>query len=149
MIIPLKVYDFGGLRAMAHILIRSEKPKLFLPVKAIVDTGSPKTVLGLIDLKRMRISSLRFKDVESRIETINIGGGEVKAKVLPEVNLRFGEDFECDMPIQVPIKEISGRAQSTILGVDFLLKNNLKFIFNPIKGKAYFESNEDTNENDL
>jgi hypothetical protein len=42
--IPLEVYDFAnGLRPMAHFLLRSEKPHIFAPIKAIVDTGSPKT----------------------------------------------------------------------------------------------------------
>jgi hypothetical protein len=141
--IPLQVYDFAnGLRAMAHLLVMSEKPHLFIPVKAIVDTGSPETILGLIDLKKMRISPTKFKEIESRKYPICMGGGEVRTKILQEAKLKFGEYFECVMPIQIPVDEIGGTAQSTILGVDFLTKNNLIFFFDPNKKEAYFESSD-------
>jgi len=143
--IHLQVYDFAnGLRAMAHFLVISEKPELFLPVKAIVDTGSPETILGLIDLKKMRISSIRFKEIESRKYPICMGGGEVKTKILQGAKLKFGEDFECVMPVHIPVDEIGGTAQSTILGVDFLTKNNFKFVFEPNKREAYFEREDET-----
>ena len=141
--IPLQVYDFaGGLRAMAHILIRSEKPHLFIPVEAIFDTGSPETILGLIDLKKMRISPIQLQELEGRKNPMIMGGGEVKTKILSEAKLKFGEYFECVMPIQIPVKEISGTAQSTILGVDFLTKNNFRFFFDPNKRESYFESSD-------
>ncbi|MCX6742559.1 MAG: hypothetical protein NTX24_05330 [Candidatus Pacearchaeota archaeon] len=141
--IPLQVYDFaGGLRAMAHLLVTSEQPHLFMPVEAIVDTGSPETILGLIDLKKMRVSSIRFKDLESKKYPICMGGGEVKTKILQEARLKFGEYFDCIMPIHIPVDEISGKAGVTILGVDFIEQNKFKLVFDPAKREAYFESSE-------
>lgn len=138
--IPLQIRDFaGGLRAMAHILINSKEIGRLVPVEAIFDTGSPETILGLIDLKKMRISPLRFKNLEGKKRSIHMGGGEVKTQVLDGVELIFGEHFKCVMPIHVPVEEVSGTAQSTILGVDFLIKNNFKFVFDPNNKEAHFE----------
>ena len=56
--IPLQVYYFAGdLRAMAHFLLKIEKlSKSSIPINAIIDTGSPITLIGPLDTKRMRIS---------------------------------------------------------------------------------------------
>ena len=141
--IPLEVYYFaGGLRAMARFLLQSKEPHIFAPIEAIVDTGSPTTILGMLDIERMRISPLQLKKLESRKEPISYGGGEVETKILQEAKLKFGEHFECIMPVQIIVEKIDGRSQPTILGVDFLANNKLKFIFNPIKKEAYFESSE-------
>lgn len=86
---------------------------------------------------------MRFNEIESRKDQICIGGGEVKTKILQEASLRFGEYFECIMPIRIPVEEISGTAQSTILGVDFLIKNNFKLVFDPNKKEAYFEKEDE------
>ena len=90
----------------------------------------------------MRVSPLKFKDLESKKYPICMGGGEVKTKILQEAKLNFGEYFECIMPIHIPVEEIRGTAQSTILGVDFLTKNNFKFFFYPNKRDAYFEKED-------
>lgn len=71
-----------------------------------------------------------------------MGGGEVKTKILPEAKLNFGGYFDCIMPIHIPVEEIRGTAQSTILGVDFLTKNNFKLFFYPNKRDAYFEKED-------
>lgn len=141
--IPLEVYDFaGGLRIMAHFLIKSEKPHIFGPIKSIVDTGSPTTILGVPDMKKMRVSQIQLKDLESRKEPHAYGGGQLKTKILRDAKLRFGEYFECTMAVQIPTDEITKCNQPTILGVDFMIENKLKLIFDPIKREAYFESSE-------
>lgn len=139
--IPLQVYPLaGGLRAMAHFSMQSEMPHIFGSVEAIFDTGSPTTVLGVADIKKMRISSLQLNNLESRKEPIAYGGGLVNTKILQGVKLKFGEYFECNMPIQIPVDEIKEGSQPTILGVDFLERHKLKFVFDPSKREAYFES---------
>ena len=144
--IPLQVYLFaGGLRAMARFLISSEKPHIFGSIEAIVDTGSPTTILGVPDLKRMRVSQIQLRDLESRKEPHAYGGGQLKTKILQGAKLRFGEYFECVMPIQIPVDEITACNQPTILGDDFMEVNKLKFVFDPIKREAYFESSEQQN----
>ena len=141
--IPLQVYFFaGGLRAIARFLVRSEKPHIFGSIEAIVDTGSPTTIIGLPDLKRMRISQNHIKDLESRKDPIAYGGGQVVTKILQDARLRFGENFECIMPILIPVSEIKNGMQPTILGVDFLINNKFSLFFDPNKKIAYFESSE-------
>jgi len=141
--IPLEVYFFaGGMRAMAHFLIKSDDPHMFGSIEAIVDTGSPTTILGAPDLKRMRVSKLNLKNLESRKDPLAYGGGEVKVKTLNQAHLRFGEYFECVIPIQIPVDEIINCTQPTILGVDFLMLNKLSLFFYPNKREAYFESSK-------
>jgi len=115
--IPLQVYFFaGGLRAIARFLLQSKEPHIFGSIEAIVDTGSPATILGMPDIKRMRVSQIQLKNLESRKEPMAYGGGQIKTKILQEAKLKFGEDF--------------------------MEKNKLKLIFNPAKKEAYFESSE-------
>lgn len=141
--IPLQIRDFaGGPRVMAQFLIMYEKPHLFGSIQAIVDTGSPTTILGMSDIKRMRVSQLQLKDLESRKEPHAYGGGQVKTKILREAKLKFGEHFECKMDVQIPVEEITECNQPTILGVDFMEKNKFKLVFDPNKKEAYFESSE-------
>jgi hypothetical protein len=66
----------------------------------------------------------------------------MKTKILRDVKLRFGESFECTMAVQIPTDEITECRQPTILGVDFMIKNKLKLLFDPTKKEAYFESSE-------
>jgi len=127
---------------MAHLLIKSDTPHIFAPVEAIVDTGSPETILGMADIKKMRISLLQLNKLESRKKPIAFGGGRLKTKILQDAKLKFGEDFECVMSIQVPVDEITKCNQPTILGVDFMEKNKLKLVFDPTKRDAYFETSE-------
>ena len=143
MIIPLKVYFFaGGLRAIVRFFIQSKDPHIYGFVEAIVDTGSPTTILGVSDVKRMRVSKVQLKKLESKKESIACGGSLIKTKNLQEAKLRIGQSLECIMPVQIPVDEIQGSSQPTILGVDFLIKNKLKLIFDPNKKEAYFESSE-------
>ena len=140
--IPLQVYDFAnGLRIMASLLIKAETLHIFAFVQAIVDTGSPETILGMSDMKKFRISKIQINKLESRKKPIAYGGGQVKTKVLQDTKLKLG-NFECVMPIQIPSDEITPCSQPTILGVDFLIKNNLILFFDPNKKEAYFESSD-------
>ena len=75
--IPLEVYEFAGdLRVMAHFILRVEELSRFVPINAIVDTGSPITLIGPLDTKKMRIQEvfykLRNKFSLVRMETMNM-----------------------------------------------------------------------------
>lgn len=141
--IPLNVYDFaGGPRAMATILIRAEKPHLFIPVEAVVDTGSPATILGTSDLRKARISIITLKNLESRKTPVHYGGGKIETKILRDARLTFGNYYDCIMPVQIPVKSDEESTQPTILGVDFMIINNFRFFFYPNKEIAYFEKDD-------
>jgi len=143
--IPLQVYWFaGGLRVMAHFLIQCEHPHIFGVVKAVVDTGSPTTILGVADLKRMRVSSIQLKSLETRRDNVSIGGGSLKTKLIKNVKISFSDIFKSNiLEICAPFDSgDGGSCQVTILGVDFMEKNNLKLFFDPIGKKAYFEKED-------
>ena len=99
--ISLEVYNFASsLRIMAHLLLKiGDLPSI--PIRAIVDTGSPVTILGMPDLKRMKVSQLQLRNLESRKEPHAYGGGQLKTKILRDADLRLGEHFECKMDVQI------------------------------------------------
>ncbi|MBU4086972.1 MAG: hypothetical protein KKB21_05345 [Nanoarchaeota archaeon] len=88
------------------------------------------------------MSQIQLKDLESRKEPHAYGGGQLKTKILRDAELRFGEHFECKMDVQIPVEEVTECTQPTILGVDFMEKNKLRLVFDPVKREAYFESSE-------
>jgi len=141
--IPLTVYEFAGdLRVMAHFLLRIEELSRFIPVKAIVDTGSPVTLIGPLDTARIRISSLQLKRLIGKNKPVNIGGGKIMTKMIEKAKLSFSEGFECEMPVDFPIQYSENPNQPSLLGVDFLIKTKAKLIFNPSKKEAYLEIEE-------
>lgn len=137
--IPLEVYPFAGsLRIMAHFILRNEELGLFLPVKAIVDTGSPITLIGSLDLQRMRLSKIQLQKLIGKLKPINVGGGKVYTKILEEANLTFGDGSKFESPVEFPING-EENSQPSLLGVDFMLKTKAKLVFDPSKKEAYFE----------
>ena len=142
--IPLEVFNFANsLRPMAHFLLTSEDPKIFAPINAIVDTGSPITLIGPTDLSRMRLSSIQIKKLIGKNRPINIGGEQISARTLEKANLKFGEHLKIEMPVNFPINIDNKSTQPSLLGVDFMLNTGAKLVFNPSKKEAYFEIEED------
>lgn len=136
--IPLQVYFFAGSsRIMAHFLLKITDLNFSIPIRAIVDTGSPVTLIGTLDLKRMRISSIKLNKLIGKNREVNIGGGKIVTKILEDANLKFVDDFSIEMPVRFPIS--GNDSQPSLLGVDFMLKTKSKLIFDPNKGEAYFE----------
>ena len=61
--IPLEVYEFAnGLRVMAHFWLKIDDLSRSIPIRAIVDTGSPTTLIGALDTMKMRISKLSLRN---------------------------------------------------------------------------------------
>lgn len=137
--IPLEVYHFAGsLRLMAHLLLKVEELPI-IPIRAIVDTGSPVTLIGPLDTKRMRLSKIKLDRLKGRNKPVNIGGGQVITRVLEESKLKFKDIFEITMPVDFPIKGDDNPFQPSLLGIDFMLRAKAKLFFNPDKREAYFE----------
>ena len=138
--IPLEVYEYAGsLRIMAHFFLKIEEPiKIFLPIRAIVDTGSPKNLIGSADLGRMRISKIQLQKLQGRNNPVNIGGGKITTRKIENAKITFGNDFTAEIPVDFPIE--GGEVfQPSLLGVDFMLKTGAKLFFDPTNKKAYFE----------
>lgn len=138
--IPLQVYDFANsLRPMAHFLLTSKDPKIFAPIRAIVDTGSPITLIGPNDMNRIRLSPIQIRKLIGQNKPVNIGGEKIYTRTLEDSNLRFGDFLKIKMPINFPIKSDTKSTQPSLLGIDFMLKTKAKLIFDPTKKVAYFE----------
>lgn len=142
--ISLQVYDYAGsLRIMAHFILRSKELNLFIPVRAIVDTGSPVTLIGTLDLARTRLSKIQLRKLIGENKPVNIGGGKVITRILEKANIKFSNsDLETEMPVQFPISGEERNNQPSLLGIDFMLKTKSKLIFDPSKKEAYFEIEE-------
>ncbi|MBS3092502.1 hypothetical protein J4466_03725 [Candidatus Pacearchaeota archaeon] len=138
--IPVRVEFFaGGLRPIVTVYIKSEIPKIFGVVSAIIDTGSPTTILGGGDIQRMRISEIQLGKLVGEYKELNIGGAQIKTRILPEAELMIsGKKFKI-LDIQIPVKLIKGTPPPTILGIDFLLQGKLSFFFDPNRKEAYLE----------
>ena len=138
--IPLEVTHFAGsLRAIAIFLLKSEDPHLFIPIRAIIDTGSPLTLIGTLDVKKARLSKIQLKKLEGEHKPVNIGGGKIFAVSLEKAKLRFSNDFEIEMPVNFPVSGDENSLQPSLLGIDFMLKTNAKLVLDPSKKEAYFE----------
>src|SRR3989338_1846707 len=132
--IPVRVEFFaGGLRPVVTLTIRSEIPHIFGFVNAIIDTGSPTTILGAGDVQRMRISQVQMQKLVGAEKEVNLGGAQIKTRVLPEAELIFSGKAIKISSIQVPVKLVKGTPPPTILGVDFLVQGKFSFFFNPKK----------------
>lgn len=139
--IPIRVeYFAGGLRPMITLTLRSEAPRIFGFVNAIIDTGSPTTILGCADMQRMRISQIQMQKFTGEEKEVNLGGAQMKTRILSQAEFSIGDKIKISIPIQVPVKLIKGTPPPTIIGVDFLVASKLKFIFDPSKKEAYLET---------
>ena len=126
---------------MAHFLIKCEEPHIFGVIRAIIDTGSPTTIIGTEDTNRLRVSKIQLKNLETRKNPVAIGGGNLQTKIVKDAKISFGEIFESvPLDICVPFNSEGGSCPLTILGVDFMEKNRLKLFFDPVNKEAYFET---------
>ena len=142
--IPIKVEFFaGGLRPMIACSLRSTNPTFFGFINAIIDTGSPTTILGISDVQKMRLSQVQMKKFIGEEKEVNLGGAQMKTKILENANIRIGNSINITLPVQVPVKITKGVSPPTIIGVDFLQKANLGFFFNPNKKESYLEKQEE------
>lgn len=73
---------------------------------------------------------------------VNLGGAQMKTRILPNANIRIGNFIDVKIPVQVPVSILKGVPPPTIIGVDFLQKANLGFYFNPNKKESYLETEE-------
>ena len=119
--------------------LRSHEPRIFGFIKAIIDTGSPFTILGGEDVNKMRLSQVQMKKLAGEEKEANLGGAQMKTRVLPEAEIRVSGSV-IKIPVQVPVKILAGTPPPTILGVDFLLKGKFKFYFDPNNKEAYLET---------
>ena len=140
--IPIRVENFaGGLRPMISCSLKSREPQIFGFINAIIDTGSPSTILGSADIQKMRISQVQMGKLVGAEREVNLGGAQMKTRLLQEAEIRISNKI-VKIPVQVPIKVIKGVPPPTIIGVDFLLEGKFKFFFDPSSKEAYLETQD-------
>lgn len=141
--IPIRVEFFaGGLRPIATLTLRSETPHIFGFINAIIDTGSPTTIIGSADVQRMRISQIQMQKLTGEEKEVNLGGAQLKTRILPEAQLSIENKIKVKIPVQIPVKTVKGVPPPSIIGVDFLVAGRLKFFFDPNNKEAYLESSD-------
>lgn len=123
---------------MLNVILRFDNPKIFLPIKAIIDTGSPTTLIGISDMRRMRLSKIQLGKIPGMFHEINIGGGKVKTIKLENMEFGIGNYLNTKLDVQFPV-DGEEKAQPSLLGVDFLEKIKANFCFNPSKKESYLE----------
>src|SRR3989344_4665155 len=141
----------GGLRSLITLALRSQNPKIFSFVNAITDTGSPNTILGSADMEnsgnrctfspespmdisersdlinrnihiqRMRISQVQMQKLLGEEKEVNLGGAQLKTRILPEAEFIIANKISIEIPVQVPVRIIQGNSLPVIIGIDFLL----------------------------
>ena len=141
--IPVRVDFFaGGLRPILSFAIKSEEPKMFCFINAVIDTGSPTTILSLNDVKKMRVSEIQMQKLTGPHKKVNIGGAQMETRLLPEAELNIsGKKIKLSL-VQVPVIITKGDAPPTILGIDFLLAGKFKFFFDVNNLISYLETDD-------
>ena len=138
---------YGGLRAFKIFMIKG--PRFAGPIKFIIDSGSPDTLIGTMDASRLNIPISNLPLPEDK-KVVGLDGVQIILKLIKDLTLlsadEHGETVRFSMLVYVnakPVPKIRGQetqGNPSVLGVDFLLKNKLKFVFDPIKEIAYLES---------
>ena len=138
-------YDADGyIRTPPFALLR--KSKLLIITQFVVDTGCPYTLLNHEVMTRARISPKSLTKVEGQVA---IGGNALQLTELDEeISFKMtankaGKDEQIELPIKkllvgMPRKE-STHPTPCLLGLDFVVQNKLKFVFDSNTSNAYFE----------
>lgn len=135
----------GGPKPILYATIRQDKFKVFGPIRFMVDTGSQWTVISEKDWRRWRVS---FSKLGKPKSFTGLGGcttlGYPMKNVIIRVRDEGGALITFIMPnvyfLETPKKKREVSAFPSIIGVDFLIQNNLALYFDPKNKRAYFES---------
>lgn len=121
---------------------------IFGAIEAIVDTGSPETIISEADAIRLNIPISRLKFAS---HSYGIGGSPIAKYELRNVTLSFRTDENKAETIKLDKVYVSRRTSKdarttdialgvpSIIGNDFLLKQKFVLYFNPNKNVAYLE----------
>jgi hypothetical protein len=124
------------------VVLRS--PRKILPVSAMIDTGSPVTMLGYGEAIQLQIP---FESL-NKDKFVEIGGGNNESRVFNKLKILLksedGRRIEETMPVYI-IKPTSPKKKQTftfIIGTDFL-KNKGYTLFCDLKNdNAYLEKED-------
>ncbi|MFH0869125.1 MAG: aspartyl protease family protein [archaeon] len=141
--IPLSIENLGGaIRPILIFTVRIPQLRVNRPVKALVDTGSPSSLINDADAKLMQIPQSQLTAVRS---TYVAGNHVTLCSIDKEMILKMFDDqnklIDIRFPLLVAINQGNAKTENiTILGVDFLEKNNLALYFDPANKVGYLET---------
>ena len=143
--IPLKLVDG---RIVVNAIILSENYHFGAsPILFVIDTGSDATFISEQDALRLQISTENLRSME----TFQMAGAKYDLVLGKGISLYFKTDENKSSHIDfsnVPIARSTIRKKTedsgfpSILGTDFLLKNNFSLYFSPNKKIIFLEKDE-------
>ena len=133
-----------------YLNILSRMPHSFGGIIAIIDTGSPKTIISAKDVYVLKLPVKNFK---STLPIRGFGRGSVPAKELEKfvfiIKSRDGKIKNVEMPVNlVDIYELNKQPADvrdhaykidSVIGLDFLRNLNLKLVIELKNNVAYLE----------
>ncbi len=150
MIFELELIDtFGAERVFLNLI--SRQPHSFGKIRALVDTGSPNTI---ISAKDCYLLNLPITGAEKGEPITGFGKGGIPSKKMRKFSLALKSSDNKIKDLNIPInvvditalksmpEEYSNHVYSipTIIGMDFLRLANLKLVVDIPNKKAYLES---------
>lgn len=146
---PIQIRSLQGSKRLV-VPVVSMQPRCFGNFEAVLDTGSPRTILGAIDAEKLKIP---FTSLRTTSPIVGFGKGSTPSLQIDSFDLSIRSEENklkhLKMPIVIPdIPSIRKMSQSildhartipTLIGMDFLEINNLKLFVNVNQNSAYFE----------
>lgn len=131
----------------------SRQPHSFGQIKAILDTGSPTTIISYIDALRLNIS---ITGAESGEPILGFGRGQIPSKKIKKFIFTLKSEENKIIYIEMPVNVVDVSALKnmnrdfqdsttripTIIGMDFLRLSNMKLILDLSQHKASLESKD-------
>ena len=135
--IPLKIQNIaGGDRLVLTFMIKVSR--FARTVNAIIDTGSPRSILCNADFRLMNMPHDILVDAEQKVD-IGSQKGIVLYKINKPINLIMLNKEKKPFEIEYPIFIAPSHQTPTILGVDFLTKNNYVLHYDAVNKIGYLE----------
>ena len=117
-------------------------PRKFVRTTFILDTGSPKTILGFADAVRLQVP---FNSL-SKGDIVRLGGRKYQGYIFNRLKFKFKTEDENLIEESHPITVVKPISQKdnledipTIIGMDFLKEKRYRLFCDMHKDKAYLE----------
>ena len=145
--IPCHVRKFVRERLFPFVPFTVRSPRFFGIIEALIDTGSPFTVLSTMDALKLKVPIKRMR----RGESVSLAGFRFFNYPIKNPSIRFrtedAKSLKIDLPkmgVLVPTKIDKKTLQDvkhipSIIGNDFLEDQRFALYFNPTAKVAYLE----------